>query len=254
MRFAAFFRNSSGQVRAGWRLAIWFASVFAVLFLMRFSAARLPQSSHQAFLDPVRLISDDLFTLVPVLVATLVMMRIERRNSAPADQNRAGRRPVWRDYYWPTYDFFGRTFWAGLVWGFAAISLDIGLIAAFGGYRIAGFATAGAELAKSTALWVVAAMVVGIVEEFFFRAYQLRTLADGIGFWPAAVINSLAFGALHYFQKPYERWEDWASVSLLGLFLCLTVRRTGTLAFAIGWHAAFDWGAMFFWSGRNAGE
>ena len=49
------------------------------------------------------------------------------------------------------------------------------------------------------------------------------------------------FGALHYFGKPYERWEDFASISLLALFLTLTIRRTGDLAFAIGWHAAFDW-------------
>ena len=43
-------------------------------------------------------------------------------------------------------------------------------------------------------------------------------------------------------------------MSLLTLFMCLTVRRTGRLAFAIGWHFAFDWGAIFLYSGRNAGE
>jgi len=91
------------------------------------------------------------------------------------------------------------------------------------------------------------------VEEIAFRAYLLRTLGDGIGFWPAAVL-SLLFGALHYFTKPYERWEDFACTGLLGLFMCLSVRRTGTLAFAIGWHFAFDWGAICLYSGRNAGE
>jgi uncharacterized protein len=41
---------------------------------------------------------------------------------------------------------------------------------------------------------------------------------------------------------------------LLGLFVCLTLRRTGRLAFAIGFHAAFDFANLFVWSGQNAGE
>jgi hypothetical protein len=36
--------------------------------------------------------------------------------------------------------------------------------------------------------------------------------------------------------------------------VCLTLRRTGTLAFAIGFHAAFDFANLFLWSGQNAGE
>lgn len=233
------FTNEAGQLRAGWRLALWYAMVLGMVAVAQTALGFVLRG--RPFLDPIRLLVGDAGTGIPVLIATLVMMSIERRS--------------WRDYCWPSLgEMFGRRFWAGLLWGFAAISLDVGLIAAFGGYRISALALSGAALAKFTMLWVAASMAIGVVEEFYFRAYQLRTLADGVGFWPAAIINSLAFGALHYFQKPYERWEDWASVSLLGLFLCLTVRRTGTLAFAIGWHAAFDWGAIYFWSGRNAGE
>ena len=33
-----------------------------------------------------------------------------------------------------------------------------------------------------------------------------------------------------------------------------TIARTGSLAWAMGWHFAFDWGALWLWSGRNAGE
>ena len=36
--------------------------------------------------------------------------------------------------------------------------------------------------------------------------------------------------------------------------MCLTLRRTGSLAFAIGFHAAFDLANLFLWSGPNAGE
>jgi len=167
------------------------------------------------------------------------MVRIERRTL--------------RDYYIPP-DILGKKFWAGLVWGFLAVSVLVGMIASLRGYSIQGFATTGISLLHWALMWIAAAFVIGAVEEFVFRAYQLRTLADGIGFWPAALLLSLGFGALHYFTKPYERWEDFASTGLLGLFLCFTIRRTGSLSFAIGWHAAFDWGAMYFYSGKNAGE
>ena len=83
---------------------------------------------------------------------------------------------------------------------------------------------------------------------------MLRTLADGIWFWPAAILLSIGFGAEHYFYKPYERWEDFACTGLLGLFCCLAIRRTGSLRFVIGFHGAFNWSAMFFYSGRNGGE
>ena len=103
-------------------------------------------------------------------------------------------------------------------------------------------------------LWIIANLLIGFAEEVQFRGYLLATLTDGIGFWAAAILLSIGFGALHYFLKPHERWEDFASTGLLGLFVCLTLRRTGSLAFAIGFHAAFDFANLFLWSGQNAGE
>jgi CAAX protease family protein len=40
----------------------------------------------------------------------------------------------------------------------------------------------------------------------------------------------------------------------MGLFLCLTLRRTGNLWFAVGFHAAWDWGESFFYSVPDSGE
>jgi len=236
----AFFTNAAGQIRAGWRLLIWLAILASVASVLQLAVIAIFHPADGPFLDPVRLITGDVLLIIPAFIATIIMKRIERRS--------------WRDYYWPASNFFGALFWKGVLWGLAAISVDVGLIAAFGGYRITGLTIAGPTLLRYSLLWLLAALMIGAVEEFAFRSYQLRTLADGIGFWPASLVLSVAFGALHYFGKPYERWEDWVSVSFLALFGCLTVRRTGTLAFVIGWHAAFDWGAMFFWSGRNAGE
>jgi uncharacterized protein len=232
---------SENGLRAGWRLLIWIVIFISLSGVIGIAIMKLFHPGGGAFLDPRRfIIGDFVTTFVPALVATLVMARIEGRTL--------------RDYYVPTRNLFARKFGWGIVWGLIAVSLLVGMIAALGGYRILGVELSGASLMYWTILWIGASLVIGLVEEFTFRGYVLRTLADGIGFWPAAVLLSIGFGALHYFSKPHERWEDFASTGLLGFFLCLTIRKTNTLAFAIGWHAAFDWGALYLYSGRNAGE
>jgi uncharacterized protein len=239
MGLRAIFLSALG-LRSGWRLLIWLTIVLGLNFSLRVAVVRLFHPGDHPFLDPRWLAGGDALLFIPVTIATLVMSHFERR-------------PLGH-YYVPGRKFFGRRFWAGLGWGIAAVSLLIGLIAVLGGYRIEGLALDGGGLVHWTLLWLVAAFVIGGVEEIAFRAYLLRTLGDSIGFWPAAALLSLLFGALHYFTKPYERWEDFACTALLGLFVCLTVRRTLSLGFAIGFHMAFDWGAIFVYSGRNAGE
>ena len=234
------FINAAGQLRAGWRLLIWLLMAVGVQELIGMVARLLRVADQGAFLDPKRLILGDwVATFIPVIVATLVMMRIERRTLG--------------DYYIPVRGLMGKSFRVGALWGIAAVSLLMGLIALAGGYRIAGVAL-HEDVAYWVLMWLAAAASIGIVEEIAFRGYMLRTLGDGIGFWPAACVLAFLFGALHYFAKPHERWEDFASTGLLALFMSLTIARTGSLAWAMGWHFGFDWGAIWLWSGRNAGE
>lgn len=230
----------SRGLRAGWRLLIFIGIFVCLGFLADWILSKIVHFQQRSPLDPIGFISDELESLIQVLVATWIMARIERRHLL--------------DYGIPVRDAFGRNFWIGLAWGLASTSVLVGLIATFGGYRILGLAIHGGELWYFMGLWIVANLLIGTSEELEFRGYLLATLADGIGFWAAAILLSIGFGALHYFLKPHERWEDFASTGLLALFICLTLRRTGTLAFAIGFHAAFDFANLFVWSGQNAGE
>jgi uncharacterized protein len=43
------------------------------------------------------------------------------------------------------------------------------------------------------------------------------------------------------------------AAGLIGFFFCLTLRRTGSLWFAVGFHAAWDWGETFFYSVPDSG-
>ena len=233
------FSNSHG-LRAGWRLLIFVGIFVGLVFLSNWIIPKIFHPKDRSFLDPVGTIFDESQAIIEVLIATWIMARIERRRFI--------------DYGIPVRTAFGRDFWVGLAWGAASTSLLAGLIAAFGGYRILGLALHGGALWYFTGVWIIANLLIGFSEEIQFRAYLLATLADGIGFWAAAILLSIGFGALHYFLKPHERWEDFVSTGLLGLFMCFTLRRTGSLAFAIGFHAAFDLTNLFVWSGQNAGE
>lgn len=230
-------------LRSGWRLAIFIGIYAAILFAWAAVSARIPaivNLGKRPFLDPIALGYQEAHGLIEVLIATWAMARIERRRFSA--------------YGIPTRNPFGRDFWVGCGWGLGSTTLLVALIAALGGYRVLGLAIHGRALWYFTVVWLIVNLLIGFSEELQFRAYLLTTLSDGIGFWVGAIVLSTGFGALHYFLKPHERWEDFASTGLLGLFMCLTLRRTGSLAFAIGFHAAFDFANIFLWSGKNAGE
>jgi uncharacterized protein len=230
-------------LRSGWRLLIFLAIAITlqigleelVALILRARGIVTPEG-----LNALVFLVEDAITLIAVVVATWIMARSERRKLA--------------DYGLPGKNAFGRRFREGAVFGYTGVSLLILLIFLAGGYSAGSIALHGAALARSTLLWLLASLAIGFAEEFLFRGYPQFILAQGMGFWPAAFLISFLFGALHYFTKPYERWPDWASTGLLALLICLTLKRTGDLRFAIGFHFAFDFGAIFVYSGSNGGQ
>lgn len=175
-----------------------------------------------------------------LFAATLLAARLERRNTAA--------------YGFPLRAAFGRRWWEGMAWGALAPLVTFAMIAAAGAARVDGFALHGLALAKAAVIWLIVMILLGLFEELLFRGYPLETLARGIGFWPAAFAISVLFGALHYFTKPMENWVDATTVALIGLFCCFTVRRTGDLWFAVGFHTGFDYLALNVLGAPNTGN
>jgi hypothetical protein len=155
-------------------------------------------------------------------------------------------------YGLPRAGAFGVRFWQGAAWGIAMIAAIIALIWSFGGISFAGLALRGPAAWGYAARWAASFVVVGLFEEFLFRGYAQFTLATGLGFWPAAVALSASFGAIHL-QNNGESRVGVLSVFVIGMFFCLTLRRTGNLWFAVGLHAAFDWGETFLFSVPDSG-
>ena len=73
-----------------------------------------------------------------------------------------------------------------------------------------------------------------------------------LGFWPSAILLSSTFGLIHL-QNGGEQWVGLLAAAFIGLFFCATLRRTGSLWFAVGFHAAWDWGETFFYSVPDSG-
>jgi CAAX protease family protein len=238
-----FFKNvlhGPWGLRSGWRLLV-FNAIFLGLSLAVNGAARLICGSAESeWTVQVFLVARTASILVAFL-SVGVMARIERRSFAHYGFSRSRA--------------FGKLFWEGSLWGLLSVGAAVFLISLWGGYAIRGLALRGGELLLFTVLWALAFCIASVFEELVFRGYELFTLATGIRFWPAAVILSAVFGFyLHYAMKPNETWVDGLSVTLIALFLCLTVRRTGNLWFAIGWHFAFNFGALFLFGFPNTGN
>jgi len=232
----AIFIGSHG-VRAGWRLLIFLALLMAMRFAVVFPLSKIIGRLGREF-SARNVIIGETLAFGMVLIVTGIMGRFERRSLA--------------DYGLPFRRILGKQFWTGALWGFVMLSVIVGMMAASGAYAFGGLALSPADVIKYGLLWALAFVLVGFFEEFTFRGYMQYTLTTGMGFWPAASITCVLFAGLHLFN-PGENPIGVVEIVLIALFLCLALRRTGNLWFAIGWHMAFDWGESFFYSTPNSG-
>ena len=122
-----------------------------------------------------------------------------------------------------------------------------------GGLLVHGVALHGAQLITSPVLWLIAMLLVGVMEEYLFRGYALQSLWRGAGFWSAALITTALFAGDHL-EKPHENAIDIGMIFALAIVLCISVRVTGSLWWAVGWHAAFDFGQFFVIGTPNGGR
>jgi len=267
-------------LRAGWSLLIYLA-MLAVLMIgtgrvvhawRHRGDASNPSATAQASNPSTTTDSDQMpinttlitegISLFAVTVATWLMGKIERRP-------------------YSTYGLGGRrrlpSFVAGLGWGLAMLSFLVFTLRAtgllvFDARLLFGGSTVGYGLG-----WFAAFMLVGLFEECLFRGYLQFTLARGIqgfydwirafgprengqrpnaqqapGFWIAAVLVSFGFGFVHHTNSG-ESPIGMLSAGLISVVFCLSLWRTGSLWWAIGFHAAWDWAQSFLYGVADSG-
>jgi uncharacterized protein len=221
-------------LRAGWGLAFYVAMFYPVQLVAGQWAGSLELGGDGLW----SMMLEELAVLVAAVVPALVLGRVERRR--------------WGVYGLPARQAFGKLFWVGAGWGFVSITLLLAVMYGLRVFAVGHLAMHGARILKFAAFWAVMFLLVGFYEDFLFRGYSLFTLTRAIGFWPAAAVLSCAFGLIHL-QNAGEEWPGLLAAAAIGFFFCLTLRRTGSLWFAVGFHAAWDWGETFFYSVPDSG-
>jgi membrane protease YdiL (CAAX protease family) len=226
-------------LRPGWRVAVYFVLVAAIALLLGQAANHLTPKGKPGSPRLWTQLVGQAIVLIAAFLPALGFARLEKR--------------PFGSYGLPGKAAFGRNFWIGAVWGFAGLSLLLLAIGLSGDFQLGGLAQHGLRLWEFAAFWGVLFLGVSFFEEFLFRGYSLFTLTEPMGFWPAALLLSVIFGALHLGNQGEAAIGAFAA-GLIGLFFCLTVRRTGNLWFAVGFHAAWDWGESFFYSVPDSGQ
>jgi uncharacterized protein len=215
-------------LRAGWRLLIF----VAILVPLGYGADALMRRMHGDFSTPFgEVLSIDLL-IVPLLIATWIMGRIEGRNLA--------------DYGLPWRRAFGRQFWQGVGFSFASFTILLLVMRVAGAFWFGPITLRGFDVWKYGAAWAALVFLGALLEDFLYRGYLLFTLTTGIGFWPAAVVTSLLMGGMHYFN-PSGHGLGPVNATLYCLVTVLVLRRTGDLWMPLGIHSAWAWAEIYFY-------
>jgi membrane protease YdiL (CAAX protease family) len=152
----------------------------------------------------------------------------------------------------PARDAFGRNFWVGTLWGIVSLTVLMLVLRATGAFTFGSLNLHGGRIVKFALYYAVFFLITGFFEEFLLRGYSQWVLTRGMNFWPAAALLSISFGYLHG-ANPGEARVGLVAVVAIGFFFCLTLRRTGNLWWAVGFHMAWDWGESFLYSVPDSG-
>ena len=144
----------------------------------------------------------------------------------------------------------------GALTGFLSIAVIWAILWLTGTISVNGWSQAARQPTVILSLlgWLIAFAAVGFFEEFVFRGYALHNLTNWLGWKGAVLVQALIFAAVHLANVAGA--SDAARVAALGampsifliaIFFALAYRKTGSLWFPIGFHAAwnFSLGCLF---------
>lgn len=226
-------------IRAGWSVLL-FVAIFIALEIATAAIFHLFTQTHptaKALQSPGTALVQEGIQALLVLIATAIMARIEGRQAN-------------------AYGYSGQArlirFAGGILCGFAAISALVGMLSEVGLLDLGRRTLHGGLIWEYAAAWGAVFLCVAVFEESLLRGYLQFTLARGLGFWWGAVLLSFFFGFAHG-HNPGESPVGLFSAGAIGLVFCLSLWYTGSLWWALGFHAAWDWGESYFYGTADSG-
>ena len=224
-------------IRAGWGILLFCVLWLVLYFCLQWVCLPLLHWNPSRPLPPRAGIIMELCQFVPAIVATGIMAILERRSIT-------------------SYGFQGSArmvrLLTGILWGFIAISLLVLTLWKLGHLDLAKASQPPQSILEHAIAWGVVFLIAGFFEEALFRGYIQFTLTRGVGFWWGALLFALVFGLTHTVNKG-ESPIGLASVVGAGLVFSLSLWYTGSLWWAVGFHAAWDWGQSFFYGTADSG-
>jgi membrane protease YdiL (CAAX protease family) len=247
-------------LRAGWSLLLFLALFATLLLSVNVIGHKLHPSPSKAGAAAAAksmtlrsaLISESIPFAITFLV-TWIMAKIEKRPNS-------------------TYGLGGNhkllRLFSGLGWGVVSLSLLVLTLWKTGLLIVDSRLLFGTTMLRYGAGWLLGFLLVGLLEEYLTRGYLQFTLSRGLagffqwalktrhsaalGFWTAALILSVLFGLGHG-TNPGESPIGLLSAGLAAMVFCFSLWRTGSLWWAIGFHATWDWAQSFLYGVADSG-
>ncbi len=245
-------------LRAGWSLAIFIAILAVLVVAVNVIGHKFfphnPKVANDASVITIKSgFIQESIPFVLVLFVTWIMSKIERRPNSVYGLGGSRKLPH---------------FLAGLAWGVVCLSLLVGTLWKTGLLVIDQRLIFGGDVLRYGAIWLFGFLLVGLLEEYLTRGYLQYTLtrglagiyqwifktrySEGLGFWTAALIFSILFGLGHS-SNPGESPIGLLAAGMAGLVFCLSLWRTGSLWWAIGFHCSWDWAQSFLYGVADSG-
>jgi hypothetical protein len=230
-------------LRSGWAILLFIAVAAActagffgiVYWLAHFTPADL--SAMRTSLLPGVRTALVLAESCGLLVATAVMGKIEGRS--------------WLDYGLRGHR--GAALFAqGAFWGALLMAGLVGALVLTHAITIDSSGRGSWPLIGSGLVWAAMFLPGAFVEELLFRGYPFFRIARARGPIRAAIVMSVWFGVAHLGNRE-ETLIGVLQVVSVGLVYCLSVWRTGSLWWAFGAHASWNWTQSFIFGCANSG-
>jgi uncharacterized protein len=275
-------------MRAGWSLVLGFGLYRLFLLVLGTIAVTLyPALTTMEFSPAPALVSEGV-ALLALIGAVLVVGRIEERPIL--DYNMRSQHPVRRFFTGAGIGFlalsllvFGIT--AGGWMRFGPMELSVGQIAAYAAlwgvvFLLTGLVEEGLfrgfalfTLTRGINFWWAFAVVSAVCMRLLLTqsrsngawgVYLIGVLglipciamhhmhSSRAGFWQAAWVTSTLFGYWHT-SNIGENGVGIFAAALIGFVFCVSIRVTGSVWWAIGCHAAWDWSETFFYGTADSG-
>ena len=233
------FLNTTAELRSGWKFAAFAAFFLLISFAIGIALSTLAPRAAGAVLENqlVALALNEVALFIPAVAATWLAVRfVDHR---PFRTFGIGFLPTWRRDF-----FFGLAVAAGMLALLIVGCFALGYVAI---HWTGGQVPFGTLLATFSLLLLAAAS-----EELLFRGFPLQVLIEGVGEWPAIIVMSALFGAVHL-GNPNVSLLGAVNTIVAGILISLAYVRTRSLWMPYAIHAGWNVGLGFVFGFQLSG-